>query len=365
VATDGQSIKIVDDADGHGQEEQERPRPEPGAETKPRIRSDALRIGRRHPVAAGLFVGGLALVVVGLFGLVSGRGAIVLVALPAVLAGGALSAHGVRTIQRGVAFAADALVQAREDDARIAAGADLPLLQVRHLDFSYGQVQVLFGVNLDVREGEVLALLGTNGAGKSTLLRAISGLGAADRGSVRFAGETVTLADPRDRVRLGIVQMPGGKSVFPSLSVRENLLSGAYTFIWDRDRVAARVDAVLELFPVLEDRLEQRAGTLSGGEQQMLGLAIALLLEPKLLLIDELSLGLAPVVVQQLLAIVEHLKQTGLTMVIVEQSINVALAIADRAVFMERGQVRFEGPAADLLDRDDLVRAVFLGSEGG
>jgi ABC-type branched-subunit amino acid transport system ATPase component len=256
------------------------------------------------------------------------------------------------------------LAQEREERLRVA-GADLALLQVRHLDYSYGQVQVLFDVNLDVHQGEVLALLGTNGAGKSTLLRAISGLGTPDRGVVRFAGKTVTFAEPRDRVRLGIVQMPGGKSVFPSLSVRENLLSGAYTFIWDRDRVAARVDAVLDLFPVLAGRLEQRAGTLSGGEQQMLGLAMGLLLEPKLLLIDELGLGLAPVVVQQLLEIIERLKQGGLTIVIVEQSINVALAVADRTVFMERGQVRFEGPAADLLDRDDLVRAVFLGGEGG
>ncbi|MBW3664964.1 MAG: ABC transporter ATP-binding protein [Actinobacteria bacterium] len=240
-----------------------------------------------------------------------------------------------------------------------------PMLAVRHLDFSYGQVQVLFDVDLDVNKGEVLALLGTNGAGKSTLLRAISGLGEPDTGVVRFGGKTVTYAEPHDRVRLGIVQVPGGDAVFRMLSVRDNLLAGAYTFIWDRDRVAERVDEVLGLFPVLAERLDQRAGTLSGGEQQMLGLAMGLMLDPKLLMIDELSLGLAPVIVQQLLEIVERLKDGGLTMVIVEQSLNVALALADRAVFMERGQVRFEGQAADLLDREDLVRAVFLGSEGG
>ena len=324
-----------------------------------------VRLVRPSSFSFAVLVGGTALVVGGIVGALGGEGAMMLAALPAGLLGAALIAYGVRTVRRDEVGAAGALIEAREEQLRIEAGADVPLLQVRHLDFSYGQIQVLFDVNLDVWPGEVLALLGTNGAGKSTLLRAISGLGTVDRGLVRFAGHTTTFNEPRDRVRRGIVQMPGGHSIFRSLSVRDNLLSGAYTFIWERARVAERVDAVLDLFPVLEERLEQRAGTLSGGEQQMLGLAMALLLEPKLLLIDELSLGLAPVVVEQLLEIVEHLKQGGLTMVIVEQSINVALAVADRAVFMERGQVRFEGPAADLLDRHDLVRAVFLGSEGG
>ncbi len=229
----------------------------------------------------------------------------------------------------------------------------------------YGAAQALHDISLEVPDGAFVVFVGPSGCGKSTLLRAISGLGVPEGGVVRFAGQAITFNEPRDRVRRGIVQMPGGNAVFQSLSVRDSLLSGAYTFIWDRERVGERVDAVLELFPVLEERLDQRAGTLSGGEQQMLGLAMGLLLEPKLLLIDELSLGLAPVVVQQLLEIIERLKRDGLTMVIVEQSINVALAVADRAVFMERGQVCFEGPAADLLDRDDLVRAVFLGSEGG
>lgn len=329
------------------------------------VRSTALHLARGNPRGGALLVAGGVLLAAGIAGFLSGRDTLILVATSSVLLGAAALAYGVRVVRRDTARAAGELVEEREERRRIAAGVDLPMLQVRHLDFSYGQVQVLFDVNLDVRQGEVLALLGTNGAGKSTLLRAISGLGVADRGTVRFAGQQVTFTEPRDRVRLGIVQVPGGNAVFRSLSVRDNLLSGAYTFIWDQKRVVKRVDAVLELFPVLEERLEQRAGTLSGGEQQMLGLAMGLLLEPKLLLIDELSLGLAPVVVQQLLDIVERLKERGLTMVIVEQSINVALAVADRAVFMERGQVRFEGPAVDLLDRDDLVRAVFLGSEGG
>jgi ABC-type branched-subunit amino acid transport system ATPase component len=235
------------------------------------------------------------------------------------------------------------------------------LLEVRGIDYSYGPVQVLFGVDLDVVEGEVLALLGTNGAGKSTLLRAISGLGSVDDGRIVFDGNDLTRAEPGERVRRGIVQMPGGKAIFPDLSVDENLRAAAYTFIWDRPKVAERTARILELFPVLGDRLEQPAQTLSGGEQQMLGLATALLLDPKILLIDELSLGLAPIVVEQLLEVVTQLRAAGLTIVIVEQSVNIALSVADRAVFMEKGTVRFEGPAADLLERDDLVRAVFLG----
>ncbi|MHB8465759.1 MAG: MFS transporter [Acidimicrobiales bacterium] len=293
------------------------------------------------------------------------RAALAIVTPPAALIGGALVAYGGRFVRRDMAMAASELIEERDERTRIAAGADIPMLQVRHLDFSYGPVQVLFDVSLDVRRGEVLALLGTNGAGKSTVLRAISGLGFADRGVVRLAGRTITFSEPGTRVRLGVVQVPGGKSIFPTMTVKENLLAGAHTFIWNRNRVRERLDKVLDFFPILAERLDQRAGTLSGGEQQMLGLATALLLDPQVLLIDELSLGLAPVVVQQLLGIVEQLKAAGLTMVIVEQSINVALAVADRAVFMEKGQVRFEGPTADLIDRHDLVRAVFLGGEGG
>ena len=312
-------------------------------------------------------VGGLggALVVGTMADALGNRAAIAIVAPIAALAGGALIFYGSRFVRTDIAAAAAELIEERDERARIAAGGDLPMLQVRNLDFSYGPVQVLFDVNVDVRDGEVLALLGTNGAGKSTLLRAISGLGIPDRGVVRMQGRTITLTEPRTRVGLGIVQVPGGKAVFPGLSVRENLVASTGTFRSDPERVAASFARVVTLFPVLGERMDQAAGTLSGGEQQMLGLATSLMLDPKVLLIDELSLGLAPVVVQQLLETIERLKAEGLTIVIVEQSVNVALSIADRAVFMEKGQVRFEGPAADLLERDDLVRAVFLGGEGG
>ena len=311
-----------------------------------------------------LFGGLLGAILIGqLSAATSLRNSLVIVSLLAAVGGAGLLAYGARFVASDMNAAAADLMEERDDARRAAEGAAVPLLQVRHLDFSYGPVQVLFDVNLDVWEGEVVALLGTNGAGKSTVLRAVSGLSAGDRGVVRFAGRTLTFAEPRVRLEHGIVQVPGGKATFPNLSVAENLRARGYT-VRQRD-LEQRTERVLDIFPVLATRLDQPAGTLSGGEQQMLAIAGALLLDPKILLIDELSLGLAPVMVQQLLEVVRRLKEDGLTMVIVEQSVNVALSIADRAVFMEKGQVRFQGPAAELLERDDLVRAVFLGAEGG
>jgi ABC-type branched-subunit amino acid transport system ATPase component len=240
---------------------------------------------------------------------------------------------------------------------------DVPVLQVRNVDVSYGNLQVLFDVGFEVRRGEVLALLGTNGAGKSTILKAISGLKMPDRGVIRMNGRTVSLVDPQYRSSMGLILVPGGEAVFTSMSVAENLA------LWSRQiddpaRRKERMRVVEETFPILRERADQRAGSLSGGQQQMLALAKAVMLEPELLCIDELSLGLAPVVVQDLLQVVERLKEQGITMVIVEQSVNVALSIADRAVFMERGEVKFEGPAQDLLERGDLLRAVFLSGAG-
>jgi ABC-type branched-subunit amino acid transport system ATPase component/predicted unusual protein kinase regulating ubiquinone biosynthesis (AarF/ABC1/UbiB family) len=254
--------------------------------------------------------------------------------------------------------------QAPRIQARLAlAGQPIPLLQVRGLDFSYGPVQVLFDVDLDVWEGEVVALLGTNGAGKSTLLRAVTGLSPIDRGVIRLAGRFIDFDKPGDRLAHGIVHVPGGRATFPNLSVHDNLRARGFSV--RRKDLDARIARAIDPFPVLAKRMKQSAGSLSGGEQQMLALAGATLLDPRILLIDELSLGLAPIVVEQLLQQVVELKRRGLTIVIVEQSVNVALSIADRAVFMEKGQVRFEGPSHELLERDDLVRAVFLGAEGG
>ncbi len=181
---------------------------------------------------------------------------------------------------------------------------------------------------------------------------------------MRLNGRTITFTSPEQRAKLGIEMLPGGSGVFPSLSVRDNLLVGAYRYRREPGEVERRIARVFELFPALAEREHARAGHLSGGQQQMLALGRVMLHDPEVLLIDELSIGLAPAVVQQLLEIIERLKAAGQTMIVVEQSLNVALAVADRAVFMEKGQIRFEGPARELAERDDLARAVFLAGEG-
>ena len=235
------------------------------------------------------------------------------------------------------------------------------LLVVRGLDVSYGKTQVLFGVDMHVNRGEIVALLGTNGAGKSTLLSAVSGVVPAARGTINFDGHDITKRDPVGIVSGGLVMMPGGKGVFPSLTVQENLQLAGWLFAKkDPEHLKQATEEVLEAFPILRRRWDQKAGNLSGGEQQMLTLGQALIARPKLLMIDELSLGLAPVIVEQLLGIVRALHEAGTTIVIVEQSVNVAITLAQRAVFMEKGEVRFDGPTADLLDRPDILRAVFL-----
>ncbi|HEX2850926.1 MAG TPA: ATP-binding cassette domain-containing protein [Acidimicrobiales bacterium] len=234
------------------------------------------------------------------------------------------------------------------------------LLVVHGLDVSYGRTQVLFGVDFSVARGEIVALLGTNGAGKSTLLSAISGLVAPGRGSVTYGGRDLTKADPNTTVRAGIVYMPGGKGVFPTLTVAENLRLAGWPFTSDPAGVEASIEQVLEYFPILRARWDQKAGNLSGGEQQMLTLGQAFVARPQLLMIDELSLGLAPVIVEQLLGIVRAIHAAGTTVVLVEQSVNVAVTLAQRAVFMEKGEVRFDGATADLMQRPDILRAVFL-----
>ena len=241
----------------------------------------------------------------------------------------------------------------------------VPALQVVNVDFAYGPVQVLFDVGFEVRHGEVLALLGTNGAGKSTILRAIAGLGTPARGVVRLNGRNITYTTPEQRSRLGIRILLGGKGVLPAMTVQENLEMAAFIYRGDRAEVRRRIDGAYVLFPGLSEKRRAPASTLSGGQQQMLALAMVLLHDPEVLIIDELSLGLAPLLVQELLGVIERLKAEGMTIIIVEQSLNVALAVADRAVFLEKGQVRFSGPAAELAERDDLARAVFLGTEGG
>ena len=231
-------------------------------------------------------------------------------------------------------------------------------LATEGLAVAYGKVRVLESVDFHVTSGELVALLGTNGAGKSTLLRAVCGLIPVLGGRVLLDGDDITGARPVDLVRRGVVQMPGGRGTFPGLTVAENLrVGGAVVPRADR---ATRVEEVLGMFPWLAERRHQLAGTLSGGQQQQLALARALMTRPGILMIDELSLGLAPVIVEQLLEVIADLRADGVGIVIVEQHVDMALAVSDRAYFLERGDVRFEGPAADLRGRTDLLRAVFL-----
>ena len=240
-----------------------------------------------------------------------------------------------------------------------------PLLSCQGVDMSYGPVQILFGVDFEVAQGEIVALLGTNGAGKSTLLKGICGLVKPKRGTVRFAGRDITSLPADVTTKLGVSLMPGGKGVFPTLSVAENLRLASWLIRRDTATVDEARQAVLELFPILAQRQHQMAGNLSGGEQQMLALGSALMTRPALLMIDELSLGLAPTIVSQLLEVVREIHRRGTTIVVVEQSVNVALNLAQRAVFMEKGEVRFEGPAAELLDRPDILRSVFIAGAAG
>ncbi len=239
-------------------------------------------------------------------------------------------------------------------------GTEGALLTCKDVEVAYDQVQVLFGVNMDVYPGECVALLGTNGAGKSTLLKAISGVVDPIGGAIFFDGDDVTHTDGVGTAKAGIVQVPGGKAVFPTLSVAEHLRVAGWLYRDDPAYLKQANEEVLDLFPRLRERIDQLAGNLSGGEQQMLALGMAFIAKPKLLMIDELSLGLAPTIIEQLLEIVRKIQATGTAIILVEQSINIALTVADRAYFLEKGEVRFEGSTAELLERDDIVRSVFL-----
>jgi ABC-type branched-subunit amino acid transport system ATPase component len=233
-------------------------------------------------------------------------------------------------------------------------------LSVRALDVAYGRVQVVFGLDLDLGANGVCALLGTNGAGKSTILRTVCGLLRARSGTVSLFGEDITGSRPESRVRRGMVLVAGGRSTFPSLTVEESLRIGTWTFRHDRHRADKAVAAALDRFPILAERRKQRAGTLSGGEQQLLALARALLSSPRVLLVDELTLGLAPAAADEVLATVAALATEGTSILLVEQSLSRAVAVAQTAYFLERGRVRFAGPAADLPARTDLLRPILL-----
>ena len=238
--------------------------------------------------------------------------------------------------------------------------AETPLLRIESLEVAYGAIVALRGVDFEVRAGEIATLIGSNGAGKSTLLRAVSGLLRPRSGSIRFDGVDITAERADRRVARGISQVPEGRRIFANLTVRENLQMGAYL----RDpRDSSAYERALALVPRLGERLGQSAGTLSGGEQQMLAIGRALMAQPRLLLLDEPSLGLAPLLVQQIFRIIQEINAQGTTVVLVEQNARQALRVAQRAYVLETGAVTLSGSAAELA-RDERVRRAYLGGAG-
>ena len=290
-------------------------------------------------------------------------GAMIAVAVPGVIGAAIITSAG-RLIEADLDRMIDDVLEDEEIRRLRADGQRLPMLACHSIDFSYGQLQVLFDVDFTVDDGEMVTLLGVNGAGKSTLLKVISGIGLPSRGSVRYRGQEITYLDAERRLRLGVTQIPGGRAVFGPMTVVENLRSYGYSIARDRRGLDRAIDTCLDAFPRLAERRNALASTLSGGEQQMLGLSKALILRPRLLLIDELSLGLAPVIVAQLLDMVRRINADGTAVVLVEQSVNIALNLVEHAYFMEKGEMRFDGRAEELLARDDLLRAVFLQGAG-
>lgn len=233
------------------------------------------------------------------------------------------------------------------------------MIEVEDLRVNYGGIQALQGVSFRVHRGEVVSLIGANGAGKSTTLRAISRIVKARSGSITYKGEDLLKRRPEEVVRMGIAHSPEGRRVLTKLSIEDNLELGAYVRS-DKDGIAADIEKQFNLFPRLRERRSQLAGTLSGGEQQMLAIARALMSRPELLLLDEPSLGLAPIVVQEIFAIIDDLRSEGVTILLIEQNANLALTHSDRAYVLETGTVQFTGVAAELLV-DERVKAAYLG----
>ena len=279
---------------------------------------------------------------------------------PYLAIGGLILASSGRFVERDTMQALSNMATTLALKAERREAGEQSLLVCRGVQVAYGQTQVLFGVDLDVRKGEILALLGTNGAGKSTLLKSVVGSLPPIGGAIFFDGKDITRQNAPDVAALGIALVPGGKGTFPTLTVEENFELAGWLVRKDKEHVEKARRKAFDYFPILEERWTQKAGNLSGGEQQMCLIGMALLGDPKLLIIDELSLGLSPLIVERLLEVVRKINDEGVTVVLVEQSVNVALTLADRAVFLEKGEVRFDGPTGELLDRPDILRSVFL-----
>lgn len=234
------------------------------------------------------------------------------------------------------------------------------ILQVKDLHVSYGAIKAVKGISFEVEEGEIVTLIGANGAGKSTTLRTISGLETAASGSINFMGTEVTKMPPHDIVKLGIAHVPEGRRIFANLSVHENLKLGA-NLRKDQEGIKNDIKRVFGLFPRLEERKNQSAGTLSGGEQQMLAVGRALMTRGKLMLLDEPSMGLAPIVVEEIFRIIKEINDEGTTILLIEQNAYMALGIANRAYVLETGNIVLQGPARELAENEDIKKA-YLGA---
>ena len=235
------------------------------------------------------------------------------------------------------------------------------MLQVEDLQVFYGAIHALKGVSFHLEQGEIVALIGGNGAGKSTTLNTISGLLHPKEGKVTFKGENISSVPPQDIVRRQIIQVPEGRRIFPKLTVQENLEMGAYIF-QDKAQIAKDMEYVMDLFPRLRERRKQFGGTLSGGEQQMLAIARGLMSHPDLLLLDEPSMGLSPLLVEQIFEIIRHINNEGTSILLVEQNAQMALSIADRGYVLETGRVTLEGDAQELLENPMVIEA-YLGGQ--
>jgi branched-chain amino acid transport system ATP-binding protein len=235
----------------------------------------------------------------------------------------------------------------------------MALLELENIDTYYGRVHALQGISLHIDEGEIVSLIGSNGAGKTTTLRTISGLTPASKGQVRMRGKDITRLPPDQVVRLGIGHVPEGRRIFGRLTVRDNLFLGAYTRN-DRDGIRRDQEHVFKLFPRVKERLDQIGGTLSGGEQQMLAIARGLMSRPRVLLLDEPSLGLAPILVDQIFDIIRDINKEGTTILLIEQNATKALAVANRGYVLETGRIVMEGPTSTLLKSPDVQKA-YLG----
>ncbi len=232
------------------------------------------------------------------------------------------------------------------------------MLEIRSISSRYGRIQALHGVDLDVKQGQLVALVGANGAGKTTLLRTISGVQPASAGSIHLFGRDITRLPPYERVRLGICQVPEGRHVFGPMSIEDNLRLGAYARA--RNNLDADLERMYELFPILKEKRALPAGTLSGGQQQMLAMARALMGQPRLLLLDEPSMGLAPLLVEETFRVLKHLKSEGITIFLVEQNAHAALSIADVGYVMETGRTILTGTGENLLNNEQVKQA-YLG----